>query len=68
MACLNPCDSFVAFDKQKLSRLAQFYSQDFSPIELMVFRDQLETYIIDMRSSIEFFDLKGIGDLAQKMV
>ena len=51
MACLNSCDSFVAFDKQKLSQLAQFYSQDFSPIELMVFRDQLETYIIDMRSN-----------------
>ena len=29
---------------------------------------QLETYIIDMRSSSEFSYLKGIGDLAQKMV
>ena len=40
----------------------------FSPIELVVLNDQLETYIIDMRSSSEFFDLKGIGDLAQKIV
>ena len=29
---------------------------------------QLDTYIIDMCSSSEFFDLKQIGDLAQKMV
>ena len=68
MACLNPCDSFIAFEKQKLLRLAQFYPQDFSPIELMILNDQLETYIIDMRSSSEFSELKGISDLAQKMV
>ena len=68
MACLNPCDSFIAFDKQKLLRLAQFYPQDFSLIESMILNDQLETYIIDMRSSIEFSELKGINDLAEKMV
>ena len=68
VTCLNPCDSFIAFDKQKLLRLAQFYPQDFSPIELMILNYQLETYIIDMRSSSEFSELKGISDLAQKMV
>ena len=65
---LNPCDSFIAFDKQKLLRLAKFYPQDFSPIELMILNYQLETYIIDMRSSSEFSEFKGISDLAQKMV
>ena len=68
VACLNPCDSFIAFDKQKLLRLAQFYPQDFSLIELIILNDQLETYIIDMHSSSEFSELKGIRDLAQKMV
>ena len=68
MAWLNPCDSFIAFDKPKLLRLAQFYPQDFSLIELMILNDQLETYIIDMRYSSEFSKLKGISDLAQKMV
>ena len=68
MACLNPCDSFIVFDKQKLLRLVQFYPQDFFPIELIILNDQLETYIIYMRSSSEFFELKGISDLAQKMV
>ena len=68
VACLNSCDSFIALDKQKLLRLAQFYPQDFSPIELMILNDQLETYIIDMRSRSEFSELKGISDFAQKMV
>ncbi|XP_021826322.1 zinc finger MYM-type protein 1-like [Prunus avium] len=30
LACLSPDDSFVAFDKQKLLHLAQFYPQEFS--------------------------------------
>jgi hypothetical protein len=30
--------------------------------------DQLETYIIDMRSSEKFAPLKGIGQLVEKMV
>ena len=34
----------------------------------MILNDQLETYIIDMCYSSEFFELKGISDLAQKMV
>ena len=30
--------------------------------------NQLETYIIDMRGSVEFQSLKGISDLSKKMV
>ena len=33
-----------------------------------MFSDQLDNYIYDVRSSIEFSKLKGICDLAQKMV
>jgi hypothetical protein len=68
MSCLNPSNSFSAFDKAKLIRLAHFYPRDFSPHELEVLDDQLENYIIDMRSNIEFSALKGITDLAEKMV
>lgn len=68
MSCLNPSNSFSAFDKAKLIRLANFYPQDFSPHELEVLDDQFENYIIDMRSNIEFSSLKGITDLAEKMV
>ena len=66
MTCLNQTYSFAAFDRKKLSRLAQFYPRDFSAIELSMFDDQLQNYIIDMRS--EFVELKSIGDLAAKMV
>ena len=34
----------------------------------MVLNDQLETYIIDVRLNVQFSNLKGICDLAQKMV
>ncbi|CAL2246580.1 unnamed protein product [Prunus armeniaca] len=68
LACLSPNDSFVAFDKQKLLRLAQFYPQDFSDEDLLALEDQLELYIHYVCSSSDFFDLQGIGDLAKKMV
>ncbi|KAL0534767.1 hypothetical protein IC582_029060 [Cucumis melo] len=64
MACVNPSNSFAAFDRQKLSRLAQFYPRDFSTIELSMLEDQLQNHIIDMRS--EFIELKSIGDFAVK--
>ncbi|XP_059658418.1 uncharacterized protein LOC132304705 [Cornus florida] len=68
VACLCPDDSFCAFEKQKLIRLAQFYPKEFSSHALMRLSDQLENYIADMRSNCEFEGLKGIGDLAKKMV
>ena len=68
LACLCPKDSLAAFNKEKLLRLAQFYPKDFSPIDLMALDTQLDVYIMDMQSSVEFSRLNGIGDLAQKMV
>ncbi|XP_034211299.1 zinc finger MYM-type protein 1-like [Prunus dulcis] len=68
LACLSPNDSFVAFDKQKLLRLAQFYPQDFSDGDLLALDDQLELYIHYVSSSSDFSDFQGIGDLAKKMV
>ncbi|XP_028062265.1 uncharacterized protein LOC114265644 [Camellia sinensis] len=40
----------------------------FSSVELIVLSDKLDTYIIDMLSSIELSRLNGIADLAKKMV
>ncbi|CAN6586099.1 unnamed protein product [Malus baccata var. baccata] len=68
MACLSPKDSFVAFDKSKLFRLAQFYPQDFSDEDRLALEDQLEIYIHYVCSSSDFSQLEGIGDLAKKMV
>ena len=68
MSCLSPNESFSAFDKQKLVRLAQFYPRDFSARDLMALEIQLDTYIMDMRDSEEFSGLKGISELAKRMV
>jgi hypothetical protein len=59
---------FASFNKDKLLRLAQFYPNDFSTIQLITLDNQLDTYIFDMRSSDEFATLKGIGQLAEKLV
>ncbi|XP_031252128.1 uncharacterized protein LOC116110025 [Pistacia vera] len=68
LACLCPNESFVAFDKQKLIRLAELYPDDFSYLELMTLDSQLDVYILDMHSNIKFIGLKGIGDPAKMMV
>ncbi|KAK1592913.1 hypothetical protein Q3G72_032324 [Acer saccharum] len=68
LACLSPSESYSAFDKEKLIRLAQFYPKDFSPMDLMILDCQLKTYIMDMRSSVEFLKLNGITELAKMMV
>ena len=58
----------MLLNKDKLVCLAQFYPNDFSPIKHMALKTQLQTYIMDMRTSTEFVGLKGIGDLAKRMV
>ncbi|PIA28631.1 hypothetical protein AQUCO_06800059v1 [Aquilegia coerulea] len=68
MACLNPSNSFSAFDVEKLIRLAEFYPNNFFEKEQMVLRNQLETYGIDMKSNNTFATLKGISSLATTMV
>ncbi|KAH9651592.1 hypothetical protein KPL70_026806 [Citrus sinensis] len=68
LACLYPNDLFAAFDKEKLLRLAEFYPKDFSAIDLIALEMQLDVYIMDLRSSAEFSELKGIGELARTMV
>ncbi|KAL7256105.1 hypothetical protein ACSBR1_010104 [Camellia fascicularis] len=68
VACLNPNNSFCAFDKQKLIHLAEFYPSDFSAVDLMALDNQLQNYIVDMCSSNEFSELKRIGDLTRKLV
>ena len=68
VACLSPSNSFSSFDKKKMVRLAELYPKEFSSVELLVLHDQLDTYIVDMRSSNDFSRLNGISDLAQKMV
>ena len=68
MACISLNDSFLAFDKNRLIQFAKYYPEDFSDIELMILDDQLQTYIMDVWVSNQFFGLKNVGDLAQKIV
>ncbi|KAL5562178.1 hypothetical protein UlMin_031925 [Ulmus minor] len=68
LACLSPNNSFSAFDKRKLIRLAQLYSYNFSTVDLMVLENQLQTYVDDLHSNDKFSELKGIADLAKRLV
>ncbi|XP_050280862.1 uncharacterized protein LOC126721833 [Quercus robur] len=68
MACLNPSNSFVAFDKEKLLRLAKFYPSDFLRTNILALDSQLQNYIFDMHSNDFFLELQGISELAEKLV
>ena len=41
MACLNPSNSFVTFDKEKLIRLAKFYPSDFLGIDILALESEI---------------------------
>ncbi|KAI3702819.1 hypothetical protein L6452_28571 [Arctium lappa] len=68
MAALNPRDSFCAFDPSKLLRLTEFYPDDFSSVEIMTFKHELNHYIDNVQQDQRFAYLKGISDLARVMV
>ena len=68
MACLNPSDSFVAFDKENLIRLEKFYPFDFLGIDILTLNSQLKNYIFDMHNNDLFLEFQGISELAEKLV
>ena len=68
MACLNPSNSFIAFDKEKLIRLAKFYPSDFLGTDILALDSQLQNYIFDMRSNDFFLELQGVSKLVEKLV
>ena len=68
MSCLDPNNSFSAYDKRKLIRFAEFYPTDFPPQVLMILERQLDNYIVDLRLDYQFAGVMGIGGLARKLV
>ena len=68
MACLNPSNSFVAFDKEKLIRLDKFYPSDFLRTNILALDSQLQNYIFDMRSNDFFLELQEVSEHAEKLV
>jgi hypothetical protein len=69
IACLDPKNSFANFDEDKLVELAAMYADDFSIYEIsFVLRNQLETFIADVRGDPDFLSCHDLGNLAVKMV
>jgi 3-dehydroquinate dehydratase len=67
-ACLDPRNSFAKFDIEKIARLIEIYDQDFTDIDRSNIRDQLETFVINMRRVDLFKDCHDFASLATKMV
>ena len=68
MASFSPIDSFAAFDKDKLVKLAGFYRNDFSSLELLHLPAQLNLYITDMHSDERFRNVRSLAELSIKLV
>ncbi|XP_022873283.1 uncharacterized protein LOC111392227 [Olea europaea var. sylvestris] len=68
ISCLRLGDSFAAFDKNKLLRLAQFYPLDFNSEKLLLLRLQLDKFLLLVRMDEAFFNLNSIFCVAQKLI
>ncbi|KAL0773248.1 hypothetical protein Bca101_038399 [Brassica carinata] len=68
MAALSPTDSFYAFDKEKLVRLAKLYPEDFTYGEILSLEQQLDIYIDNIRRDERFKSVENLGDLSCLMV
>ncbi|XP_060217059.1 uncharacterized protein LOC132644483 [Lycium barbarum] len=69
VACLNPVDSVSSFDINKILRMAELYPDDFGEDIMVTLKNQLETYIVDVRDVDErFSNLKGLGGLSKELV
>ena len=49
-------------------RLTEFYPRDFSKFNREVLHDKLETYVDEIRSMKDFYELEGRSILTKKMV
>jgi hypothetical protein len=68
MAAFSPIDSFAAFDKDKLVKLAEFYPNDFSLLELRHLPSSLTLYINDMLADERFKNVRTLAELSVKLV
>nr|XP_009797909.1 PREDICTED: zinc finger MYM-type protein 1-like [Nicotiana sylvestris]XP_009797910.1 PREDICTED: zinc finger MYM-type protein 1-like [Nicotiana sylvestris]XP_009797911.1 PREDICTED: zinc finger MYM-type protein 1-like [Nicotiana sylvestris]XP_009797913.1 PREDICTED: zinc finger MYM-type protein 1-like [Nicotiana sylvestris]XP_009797914.1 PREDICTED: zinc finger MYM-type protein 1-like [Nicotiana sylvestris]XP_009797915.1 PREDICTED: zinc finger MYM-type protein 1-like [Nicotiana sylvestris]XP_00 len=69
VACLNPVDSFSSFDINKILMMAELYPGDFDENIMVTLKNQLETYIVDVRDFDErFSNLHGLVDLSKTLV
>ncbi|KAK1363221.1 zinc finger MYM-type protein 1-like [Heracleum sosnowskyi] len=68
MSCLDPQNSFHAFDKEKLIKFSKFYPSKFYPTQIMELEWALPVYFEDVSHDDRFSILNGIAGLAKKMV
>ncbi|XP_009770967.1 uncharacterized protein LOC107772169 [Nicotiana tabacum] len=69
VACLNPVDSFSSFDIVKILGMTELYPDDFYENIPVTLKNQLETYIIDVRDVDErFSNLQGLVDLSETLI
>ncbi|KAK9750950.1 hypothetical protein RND81_02G231900 [Saponaria officinalis] len=68
MSCFSLINSFAAFDKLKLRRLAEFYPVDFSSTDLRRLEFQLDHFIDDMRKDVRFEAVQDLGQLSTMLV
>ncbi|XP_074297557.1 uncharacterized protein LOC141628297 [Silene latifolia] len=68
MSCLSPVDSFKAFDKKQILKLATFYLDDFSSNDMRRLNFQLDHYFDDVRNDPRFEGLKDIGQVSMALV
>jgi hypothetical protein len=67
-SCLNPRNSFQAFDKDRLIEYARFYQSDFSDSDIKALDLHLQAFITDVCSDIKFREMNTLGALSVKMV
>ena len=68
MSCLDPRNSFSKFDVNKLVRLAEIYADDFTTSDRFLLRNELQSFILNVRRSGQFDDCQDISSLAQLLV
>jgi len=60
--------SFIAFDVNKLLRMAEFYPNDFIDVPEVTLHTQLKNYVTNVLSDLKFAKLKELSDLSAKLV
>ena len=68
IACLDPKDSFANFDVDKLVDLASIYDADFCGYDLECLREQLDTFIFEVRGDPKWSSCNDLGQIAELMV
>ena len=68
IASLDPRDSFANFDVDNLVDLAAIYVADFCPYDLELLREQLDTFIFEVRRDPKWSSCNDLGQIAEMMV